>query len=61
MKSGRTLDPEDLREWVNRRVDARYQRVSRVALMDAFPRNAAGKILRRTLREPYWAEREVSI
>lgn len=61
VKSGRTLDPEDLREWVNRRVDARYQRVSRVALMDAFPRNAAGKILRRTLREPYWAEREVSI
>jgi acyl-coenzyme A synthetase/AMP-(fatty) acid ligase len=29
-----------------------------VEFIDALPRNAAGKILRRILREPFWADRE---
>ncbi len=37
------------------RVDAHYQRVSRVVVMKEFPRSAAGKTLKRELREPYWA------
>jgi acyl-CoA synthetase (AMP-forming)/AMP-acid ligase II len=46
----------DLEAWINARVGARYQRVRGVKLMEAFPRNAAGKILKRELREPYWTD-----
>jgi long-chain acyl-CoA synthetase len=48
---------EELKEWINSRVSARYQRVSGVDLLDEFPRNAAGKILKRELRERYWQGR----
>lgn len=49
---------DELREWINARVSARYQRVARVIVMDGFPRNAAGKTLKRALREPFWRGRE---
>jgi acyl-CoA synthetase (AMP-forming)/AMP-acid ligase II len=55
LRDGSALLPEALREWINARVDARYQRVSRVVVMKDFPRSAAGKTLKRELREPYWA------
>ena len=42
--------PEALRDWINARVGARYQRVGRVAVLDDFPRNVAGKTLKRELR-----------
>jgi len=44
-----------LRNWINERVGARFQRVSVVVVMDDFPRSTAGKTLKRELREPYWA------
>ena len=47
----------ELRDWINERVAARYQRVAAVVVVPAFPRNAAGKVLKRELREPYWAAR----
>jgi acyl-CoA synthetase (AMP-forming)/AMP-acid ligase II len=34
---------------------AEYQRPSSVEFADSFPRNALGKVLKRQLREPYWA------
>jgi acyl-CoA synthetase (AMP-forming)/AMP-acid ligase II len=34
---------------------ARYKLPKRIEFADALPRNAAGKILRRELRDPYWA------
>ena len=37
---------------------AEYQRPSSVEFVDAFPRNVLGKVLKRTLREPYWAGQE---
>jgi acyl-CoA synthetase (AMP-forming)/AMP-acid ligase II len=52
---------ETLRDWINERVGARYQRVSEVAILPEFPRSAAGKILKRELREPYWAGRAAKI
>jgi long-chain acyl-CoA synthetase len=52
---------EELRDWINARVAARYQRVDRVVIMEDFPRNAAGKTLKREMREPYWAGRERKI
>ncbi len=45
-----------LRDWVNARVAAKYQRLSRVIVMEDFPRNAAGKTLKRELRAPYWKD-----
>lgn len=54
LKPGQQCDPDDLRFWINERVGARYQRVSRVIMVDAFPRSVAGKILKRVLREPFW-------
>lgn len=58
---GKVCTPEQLRDWINVRVAARYQRVSAVALVSSFPRNAAGKILKRELRAPYWEGRERAI
>jgi len=52
---------EELRGWINERVAARYQRVSDVVVMKDFPRSAAGKTLKREMREPYWAAREKKI
>jgi len=51
----------DLRDWVNERVEARYQRLADVVLMDEFPRSAAGKTLKRELRAPFWAGRDIKI
>ncbi len=48
---------EELADWINERVDAKNQRVRAVVLMEDFPRSAAGKTLKRVLREPYWARR----
>jgi long-chain acyl-CoA synthetase len=45
---------DELRDWINERVDARYQRVQAVRIMSEFPRNAAGKTLKREMRDPYW-------
>jgi len=44
----------ELRNWINERVSARYQRVLEVVIHAEFPRNAAGKTLKRDLRAPYW-------
>ncbi len=50
-----------LREWINARVEARYQQVQDVVVVDDFPRSAAGKTLKRVMREPYWAGRKTRI
>jgi acyl-CoA synthetase (AMP-forming)/AMP-acid ligase II len=43
----------ELVEWINARVGAKYQRVSDVLVLDDFPRNVAGKTLKRVLRDQY--------
>ncbi|HEX9267626.1 MAG TPA: AMP-binding protein [Candidatus Limnocylindria bacterium] len=55
------VSPDELREWVNARVEARYQQVQEVVVVDDFPRSAAGKTLKRVMREPYWAGRKTRI
>ncbi|MEO5373219.1 MAG: AMP-binding protein [Alphaproteobacteria bacterium] len=47
------IAPHDLMLWVNERVAARFQRLQDVVVMDAFPRNAAGKVLKREMRDAY--------
>jgi acyl-CoA synthetase (AMP-forming)/AMP-acid ligase II len=56
-----TVSAEELRDWINERVAARYQRVDRVEIMSDFPRNVAGKTLKRQMREPYWEGRDRKI
>ena len=46
---------EELRAWINERVDARYQQVQAVLLVDDLPRSTAGKTLKRVLRDEYAA------
>ena len=48
-----SVSADDLRDWINERVGARYQRVHAVQIMDDFPRNAAGKTLKREMRDAY--------
>jgi acyl-CoA synthetase (AMP-forming)/AMP-acid ligase II len=55
--AGASASAEELRDWINERVGAKFQRVSEVLIMDAFPRNVAGKTLKRELRRPFWGDR----
>ncbi len=50
LKDGQTADEAALRDWINAHVEAKFQRVGRVLIKDAFPRSAAGKTLKRSLR-----------
>jgi acyl-CoA synthetase (AMP-forming)/AMP-acid ligase II len=52
---------DELRDWINARVAAKYQRLERVIVLDDFQRNAAGKTLKRDLRAPFWEGREKKI
>ena len=47
------VSAEELKEWINARVAARYQQVCDVVLLDDLPRSTAGKTLKRVLREQY--------
>jgi len=49
-----TVSEQDLRTWINARVGAKFQRVADVVIMEDFPRNVAGKTLKREIRKPYW-------
>jgi len=53
MRAGADLDSGVLKEWINARVEAKYQRVSDVMYADRFPLNVAGKVLKHELKELY--------
>ena len=55
------LSEEELKDWINVKVEAKFQRVSKVVFMDDFPRNVAGKTLKREMRKPYWEGQEINI
>jgi acyl-CoA synthetase (AMP-forming)/AMP-acid ligase II len=52
---------EELQDWTNARVEARYQKVREVVILEDFPRSVAGKTLKRVLREPFWADQDTQI
>ncbi|MCB9454042.1 MAG: AMP-binding protein [Anaerolineaceae bacterium] len=58
LSPGSSLSAIDLRAWINEHIEARFQRVNKVLLLDDFPRSAAGKTLKRVIREQYLAENE---
>jgi acyl-CoA synthetase (AMP-forming)/AMP-acid ligase II len=47
------VSAETLKEWINQQVGATYQRVHKVVFMEDFPRNTAGKTLKRVMREEF--------
>ncbi|MCO6451827.1 MAG: AMP-binding protein [Caldilineales bacterium] len=47
------VSANELRDWINARVSAKYQRVSEVIIRTEFPRSVAGKTLKRVMREEY--------
>jgi acyl-CoA synthetase (AMP-forming)/AMP-acid ligase II len=49
-----SITAQELRQWVNERVEARYQKVQDILIVEDFPRSVAGKTLKRIMREPYW-------
>ncbi|MFD1194759.1 class I adenylate-forming enzyme family protein [Seohaeicola saemankumensis] len=51
-------DPEAVKAWSNERL-AKYQRLHAVEIRQDFPRNALGKVLKRLLRDPYWADARI--
>ena len=55
------VSAEELCQWLNERVDAKNQRVHAVTILEDFPRSAAGKTLKRVLKEPYWTGRDEKI
>jgi acyl-CoA synthetase (AMP-forming)/AMP-acid ligase II len=50
---GAEIDPKGLIEWTNSRVDAKFQRIRDVVVMETFSRNVAGKMLKRDMRAAY--------
>jgi len=56
LKPGAVGDPADIIAFARARVAA-YKAPKSVDFIDALPRNASGKILRRELRAPFWAGR----
>jgi long-chain acyl-CoA synthetase len=55
-RPGVELTEQALIDWTRERL-AGFKRPRSVDFVDAIPRNPSGKILKRLLREPYWAER----
>ena len=51
---GATATEEEIKDWANERL-GKQQRLSAVEFRDALPRSTIGKLLKRELREPYWA------
>ncbi len=45
--------PEELLKWTNGKVHAKFQRLHDVVIMDSFPCNVAGKMLKRQMRAQY--------
>ncbi len=54
LHEGSSVTDTDLKEWINSRVDAKFQRVSTVIIMSEFPRNVSGKTLKREMRDQFW-------
>jgi long-chain acyl-CoA synthetase len=55
LREGQAIEAEALREWANERL-GKTQRIAWLSFVDALPRSAIGKILKRELRDRFLAE-----
>jgi len=60
LRAGATSSEDAIRDWANGRL-GKTQRLAAVAFRDSLPRSTIGKIMKRELREPYWAGRMAKI
>ncbi len=58
LKPGASETPAEIADWINARVEARFQKVADVYPVDQMPRNVAGKTLKHELKESYLANRK---
>jgi acyl-CoA synthetase (AMP-forming)/AMP-acid ligase II len=56
-KPGEKLDEASVIAFARTRI-APYKAPKSIDIVETLPRNASGKLLRRSLREPYWKDRE---
>jgi fatty-acyl-CoA synthase len=54
LREGMNATAEEIMEFCRGRLGG-FERPRSVDFVDALPRNPSGKVLKRTLREPYWA------
>jgi acyl-CoA synthetase (AMP-forming)/AMP-acid ligase II len=52
-----SITTDELKDWINSHVAAKFQRVTDVIVLDALPRNAAGKTVKRALLADYLEKR----
>ena len=57
---GQSVDPDELIAFCRERL-AHYKCPTSVDVVEVLPRNPAGKVLKRNLREPYWQGHERNI
>jgi len=55
LKEPGVVSAEQLKTWINENVGAKFQRVQDVLILAELPRNIAGKVLKRVMREAYAA------
>ncbi|WP_428263721.1 class I adenylate-forming enzyme family protein [Haliangium sp.] len=53
LKDGAEASGDEIKQWTNERVEAKYQRLNAVMVLDDLPRGVTGKVLKRALREQY--------
>ena len=59
-RPGATATEAEIREWANGQL-SKTQRLVAVEFRESLPRSTIGKIMKRELREPYWAGRSAKI
>ncbi len=59
-KPGESITAQEIIQWVGENI-ADYKKPRSVEFRDDFPRDDAGKIRKRELREPFWAERTTRV
>jgi acyl-CoA synthetase (AMP-forming)/AMP-acid ligase II len=59
-RDGARVTAAEVKDWANRRL-SKTQRLVAVEFRESLPRSTIGKIMKRELREPYWAGRSARI
>ena len=60
LRPGESLAPEEVIAFARARI-AGYKVPREVSFHESFPRDSAGKLVKRVLREPYWAGRATRV